>query len=97
MWSQETEQTRAVLCGPSLCEVEVSPPALFIPGGSWGTWGKRRAGTEVAGSWGPQAAAVNCGPALHTCHAGGSLLSPELHALGSPYHTGECSQVGAEL
>ena len=25
MWSQETEQTRAVLCGPSLCGVEVSP------------------------------------------------------------------------
>lgn len=59
-------------------------PALFFPGGSWGTWRKRRAGTEVAGSWGPRAAATTCSPGLHTQRAGGSPLSPELHALGSP-------------
>ena len=44
MWSRETEQTRAVLCGPSLCGGGGLTPALFFPGGSWGTWGKRRAG-----------------------------------------------------
>ena len=84
MWSRETEQTRAVLCGPSLCGGGGLTPALFFPGGSWGTWGKRRAGTEVMGSWGPRAAARTCSPALHARHAGGSPLSPEPHALGSP-------------
>ena len=59
-------------------------PALFFPGGSWGTWGKRWAGTEVMGSWGPRAAAMTCSPALHAHRVGGSPLSPELHALGSP-------------